>query len=154
EWRAHRAWRSVGAARSGAIVVIGLAPFAGTRWENAAALAHDNAPYLRRLMERRDDLLADVDEEWPSRLLREAIADGEGIAAEPRGIDEAMRALRRAKDATHLATAIADIARFWPLERVTRAITAFADVSLRAALAVAGRELVERGTISDAAAPG
>ena len=58
-----------------------------------------------------------------------------------------MRILRRAKDAVHLATAIADIARAWPLDRVTGAITAFADASLRAALALAACDRAAAGDL-------
>ena len=114
--------------------------FTGSRWEDAAALAIANAPYLKRLIERREDLLGGVDDRWPERLLREAIAQADTIAAEPPDIAAAMHQLRRAKDATHLATAIADLGQAWPLERVTGALTAFADASLRAALAVGAAE--------------
>ncbi|MFT3726338.1 MAG: bifunctional [glutamine synthetase] adenylyltransferase/[glutamine synthetase]-adenylyl-L-tyrosine phosphorylase [Terricaulis sp.] len=131
-----------------------MTAFAGSRWQDAAALADANAPYLKRLMDRREDLLVAIDEDWPARLLRKAIEQVNAIAAAPPDIATAMVTLRRAKDATHLATAIADLDLAWPLHRVTGALTDFADAALRAALAVAGRELLERGAISDAAAPG
>jgi glutamate-ammonia-ligase adenylyltransferase len=105
-------------------------------------------------MDRRQDLLANIDDEWPERLVHAAIAQANAIAAEPQSMDAAMHTLRRAKDATHLATAIADIAQAWPLEQVTGALTRFADGALRAALAVAARELAARGDIGDPAAPG
>ncbi len=69
----------------------------------------------------------------------------EEIAQSPPPIEEAMRTLRRAKDAVHLAVALADISRRWPLAQVTGAITAFADAALRAALAVGAQESVRRG---------
>ncbi|HVV31596.1 MAG TPA: bifunctional [glutamine synthetase] adenylyltransferase/[glutamine synthetase]-adenylyl-L-tyrosine phosphorylase [Vitreimonas sp.] len=130
------------------------APFEGSPWRDAATLAETNAPYLKRLMHRREDLLVGLDAEWPERLLREAITQADAVAADPPDIETAMRVLRRAKDATHLATAIADIGRAWPLERVTAALTDFADAALRASLAVAGKELAARGVISDPSAPG
>jgi glutamate-ammonia-ligase adenylyltransferase len=132
------------------------AAFAGTRWQDAAASAVANAPYLKRLTDRREDLLADVDDLWPDRLLHNAIASACSIAVEPPPIGQAMELLRRAKDATHLGVAIADIAGAWPLERVTGALTNFADAALRAALAVAMRQLAARGeiTLTDGAAPG
>lgn len=124
------------------------APFAGTIWAQAAASAAGSAPYLRRLMERRPDLLEGADETWAERLLAEALAQAQAIALDPPPIEEAMVILRRAKDAVHLVTATADLARLWPLLRVTGAITDFADVSLRAALAVGARESAARGDIS------
>ncbi|WP_135210740.1 bifunctional [glutamine synthetase] adenylyltransferase/[glutamine synthetase]-adenylyl-L-tyrosine phosphorylase [Vitreimonas flagellata] len=123
-------------------------PFADTPWAQAAASAAQNAPYLRRIMERRPDLLEGADAEWAERLLREALAQAHEIALAPPPIEDAMRILRRAKDAVHLATALADLSRTWPLMRVTGAITDFADAALRAALAVAGRESEQRGDLT------
>jgi [glutamine synthetase] adenylyltransferase / [glutamine synthetase]-adenylyl-L-tyrosine phosphorylase len=124
------------------------APFATTPWAQAAASAAGNAPYLRRIMERRPDLLERADAEWADRLLREALAQARAIALDPPPIEESMRILRRAKDAVHLATALADLSKNWPLMRVTGAITDFADVALHAALAVAARESEQRGDIT------
>jgi glutamate-ammonia-ligase adenylyltransferase len=123
------------------------AAFAGSPWADAAAALVEHAPYLARLIERRADLLADIDAQWPERLLAQALADAAAITASPPGMDEGMRALRRAKDAVHLAAAIADVSRAWPLQRVTGALTDFADASLRAALALGARERAERGDI-------
>jgi glutamate-ammonia-ligase adenylyltransferase len=130
-----------------AALASGPAPeaFADSPWAQAAAAAVSHAPYLRRVMSRRPDLLEGVDPGWAERLLAEAIATANGIAAAPPPIEEAMRTLRRAKDAVHMATAFADLARAWPLERVTGALTDFADASLRAAAAVAAQESIKRG---------
>ncbi|MBN8606770.1 MAG: bifunctional [glutamine synthetase] adenylyltransferase/[glutamine synthetase]-adenylyl-L-tyrosine phosphorylase [Caulobacterales bacterium] len=124
------------------------AAFAGSRWEIAAAAAHQHAPYLRRLLDQRTDLLEAVDSEWAERLLREALGVAHAIALDPPPLEEAMRALRQAKGAMHLATAIADLAGVWPLARVTGALTDFADAALRAALAVGARESEARGDIT------
>ena len=112
--------------------------FAGTPWTDAADAAAALAPYLKRLLERRTDLLVEIDTQWPERLLRQALAEASAVASDPRDMDHDMRALRRCKDAVHLAVAIADIARAWPLHRVTGALTDFADAALRAALAIGG----------------
>ena len=119
--------------------------FAGTPWADAAAAAAEHSPYLARLIQRRPDLLEDIDPSWPERLLLAAEDAANGVAADPPPFAEAMRTLRRAKDSVHLAVAIADLARAWPLARVTGAITDFADAALRAALALAARELAQRG---------
>ncbi|MFZ2030187.1 MAG: bifunctional [glutamine synthetase] adenylyltransferase/[glutamine synthetase]-adenylyl-L-tyrosine phosphorylase [Vitreimonas sp.] len=123
-------------------------PFAGTSLARAAASAAQHAPYLKRLITRRDDLLIDIDDHWPQRMVDAALDAAKAIAADPPAIDEAMRRLRLAKDQIHLATAIADLSRAWPLERVTGAITDFADAALRAAFAVAARELAQKGEIA------
>ncbi|MDZ4693482.1 bifunctional [glutamine synthetase] adenylyltransferase/[glutamine synthetase]-adenylyl-L-tyrosine phosphorylase [Terricaulis sp.] len=119
--------------------------FAGTHWAGAAAAALESAPYLKRLMERRSDLLANADSAWADRLRADALATANAIADEPPPIEEAMRTLRRAKDALHLCVALADLNRTWPLHQVTGAITDFADAALRAALAVGAQESARRG---------
>jgi|CXWL01.1.fsa_nt_gi glutamate-ammonia-ligase adenylyltransferase len=133
----------------------------GAPWGDAIAAAIAHAPYLARLASRRVDLLEGVDADWPERLLQSAHTIARDITRAPPPIEEGMRALRRAKDAVHLATAIADLARAWPLARVTGALTDFADAALHAALAMAASECARRGDIklaafddSDGAAPG
>ncbi len=124
------------------------APFAGTRWSEAAAAAMAHAPYLARLIARRADLLGDIADDWPQRLLADANAMAHHITLDPPPLDQGMCALRRAKDAVHLALAIADLARAWPLAAVTGALTDFADAALRAALALAAKECARRGEIT------
>ncbi|MBI3437816.1 MAG: bifunctional [glutamine synthetase] adenylyltransferase/[glutamine synthetase]-adenylyl-L-tyrosine phosphorylase [Proteobacteria bacterium] len=121
--------------------------FTGTTWENPAASALEHAPYLKRLIARREDILNDIDDAWPQRMVDAAIASADAIACDPPAIEEAMQRLRTAKDQVHLATAIADLSGAWALERVTGAITDFADAALRAAVSVAASELARRGEI-------
>jgi [glutamine synthetase] adenylyltransferase / [glutamine synthetase]-adenylyl-L-tyrosine phosphorylase len=121
--------------------------FAGSAWESAAAAAAHNAPYLARLMARRADLIAAPDQDWPERLLHEALREAAEIAGAPPPMDEAMRRLRRAKDAVHLGAAIADLAGDWDLTRVTGALTDFADAALRAAVTLAAQEGALRGDL-------
>lgn len=133
----------------GAALARGDAPSAFRRspWEEAAAAAGSLAPYLARLMERREDLAFDLNGDWPERSVKRAVQSARAIAAAPPPIEEAMGALRRAKDEVHLACALADLARAWPLMRITAALTDFADASVSAAIAVAAREIAERGLI-------
>ncbi|HVK80646.1 MAG TPA: hypothetical protein VM915_08525, partial [Verrucomicrobiae bacterium] len=63
-------------------------PLAGTIWAQAAASAAENAPYLRRVMERRPDLLEDADADWAARLLGEALAQAQAIALDPPPIED------------------------------------------------------------------
>ncbi|MET0181487.1 MAG: bifunctional [glutamine synthetase] adenylyltransferase/[glutamine synthetase]-adenylyl-L-tyrosine phosphorylase, partial [Caulobacterales bacterium] len=113
----------------------------------ARAAASEHAPYLERLMRRREDLLAEIGEQWPQRLLDQAMTQAAAIAAEPPQLEEGMRLLRRAKDAVHLGLAMADLARAWPLEKITQSLSDFADASLQASLALASRQLIERGDL-------
>ena len=69
----------------------------------------------------------------PPRMLTAALARARALAATPTDMDAAMSALRRAKQQLHLTLAIADLARAWPLERVTGALTDFAESSRQAA---------------------
>jgi [glutamine synthetase] adenylyltransferase / [glutamine synthetase]-adenylyl-L-tyrosine phosphorylase len=137
------------------------ARFAGTAWADAAAAASAHAPYLNRLLGRCEDICVDIDADWAARVVANAIAEARAIAEAPPEISESMRRLRQAKDAVHLATALADLARLWPLARVTGAITDFADAALRAALSVGAAESARRGDMvardfshADGPAPG
>jgi [glutamine synthetase] adenylyltransferase / [glutamine synthetase]-adenylyl-L-tyrosine phosphorylase len=136
-------------ARVGPALARGAAPahFGASPWAGAIAALTEHAPYVKRLIDRRPDLLDAPDAQWPERLLAQAVADARAIEQDPPPIEDGMRILRRAKDAVHLAAAAADLARAWPLERVTGALTDFADASLRAALALGARESIARGDI-------
>ncbi len=123
----------VGGARAG---VTPPAAFRGGPWEQAASAAVSHAPYLKRLIERRADLCVDIGADWPALLVSQAMAQAAAIARDPPEMEEAMQVLRRAKQSLHLAVAIADLARAWPLSRITGALSDFADASLRAALAL------------------
>ncbi|MGE0595435.1 MAG: bifunctional [glutamine synthetase] adenylyltransferase/[glutamine synthetase]-adenylyl-L-tyrosine phosphorylase [Hyphomonadaceae bacterium] len=127
------------------------AAFRGTQWESAAASAVAHAPYLARLIARLDAELTAVDAAWPEQAVHRAIADAVALAREPGALEHGMSVLRRAKAELHLACAIADLARAWPLARVTGALTDFADASLRAALALAAHEMGARGVLTPGA---
>src|SRR6202008_3646444 len=66
------------------------AEFVGSAWEQAAAAAASHAPYVRRLMTRRPDLLQGADDMWAERLVMDAIAAANAIALEPPSIEDAM----------------------------------------------------------------
>ncbi len=120
----------------------------GNAFATAIAAAQAHAPYLARLIARRPDLLTTPNAAWTARLIEDACAVCAAIEAAPPPLEEGMRALRRAKDGVHLGLAIADLARAWPLEDITGALTRFADASLRAALALAVRAGEERGDLA------
>jgi len=94
----------------------------------ARAVAH--APFLRRTIEQRPDIV-------------EALAGG-GVAAalaaareEPASIADTGRALRRERQGTALAVALADLAGLMPLEEVVATLSDFADRALDRAIAAA-----------------
>jgi glutamate-ammonia-ligase adenylyltransferase len=95
----------------------------------ATAHAHAHSPFLRGLMRRHGSALSALVREGPDAALAAAFAHG----ADP-GLPAARR-LREARGQVALVTALADIAQAWPLERVTAALSDFADLALEEALA-------------------
>ena len=92
-----------------------------------------NSPFLTQCCLKEPDLLMRLVQQGPEATL----ADVEGwlnrhLAAEPdqKGL---MRALRITKRQVALLVAIADIAGWWELERVTGALSRFADTAIAAA---------------------
>ena len=111
--------------------------------------ASGNSPFLARLMAREGKLLPVLFAHGPAEAVERAKAIALASANAP-DIASAMRALRGAKREAALAVALADVAGLWDVETVTRALTEFADASLRGALrfllreAAAGAGLAER----------
>ena len=109
----------------------------------ATALAHAwvNAPYLRGLIRGQRDLVADIVTNGPDTALAAAFTPEPG---------ELAAVLRAAKRRVALITALADLAGTWPLERVTRALSDFADLALdrSIAAALAERDAPNRGLVA------
>ena len=98
----------------------------------SAALSH--APYLAMLMVREAGwwprvLTAPPDTAWADLL--DGIREQADTAAGEKAL---MRVLRTGKRRAALLIALADLAGLWPLERVTHALSALAEIALRAAL--------------------
>jgi len=92
------------------------------------------APYIARLAQRRPATLAACITETSDHLIDQAI-DNARIAGEAAPDAEALdRALRMAKADAHLVVALADLAGAWEVDRVTGAMTRFADAAVSAAL--------------------
>jgi [glutamine synthetase] adenylyltransferase / [glutamine synthetase]-adenylyl-L-tyrosine phosphorylase len=106
-----------------------------------------NSPFLARLAIREHALLPD--------LLRDAapVVEAAGAlalsAADAESETEAMSRLRIAKRRAALAIALADIARRWPLEQVTAALTNFADAAVKGALRFVLREAAMRAGFAE-----
>ncbi|MBV8593569.1 MAG: glutamine-synthetase adenylyltransferase, partial [Caulobacteraceae bacterium] len=97
-----------------------------------AALARRSPPTLERLLATEPAVSL-------TKLLDQASAAGAGPDAE--------RTLRRLKAELHLLTALCDLGGVWALTEVTGALTAFADVALKAALALAAAEARASGRL-------
>jgi len=93
-----------------------------------------NAPYLRGLVRRRAATVALIEADGFDAALAAAIALDDALPVEAR--------LRTAKADVALIVALADLSGAWPLERVTSALSDFADLALDTAIAAA---LAERG---------
>ena len=100
----------------------------------AIARAAGNAPYLRGLIRRRAATLAGIERDGFDAALARAMAFDAALPVAER--------LRTAKADVALIVALADLSGAWPLERVTAALSAFADAALDASIAAA---LAERG---------
>ncbi len=97
-------------------------------------------------------LLSDVGESCrlvrrgPEPTVRAAL-DEAARAAEAADLRALMAALRHAKRRVALAVALADIAGAWPLERVTRALSDFAEAALGAAVRYLLRDAAGKGRL-------
>ncbi|KZL21000.1 Glutamate-ammonia-ligase adenylyltransferase [Pseudovibrio axinellae] len=105
-----------------------------------------NATFLRetiiRDVQRFLRVLRTPPEETIATLLQEC------LSARPASEAELMQSLRLAKQELALTVALSDIAGTWPLEKVTGALTKFADASLTACVRFCLRELEKRGKFS------
>ncbi len=106
----------------------------------AAAVARAAcSPYLKGLLRRRAATLARIERDGFDAAWRAAtVLDGPLLVAER---------LRQAKADVALIVALADLSGAWPLERVTAALSVFADAALDAAIAaaLAERDAPNRG---------
>ncbi len=103
--------------------------------ESAVVLraAFGNSPYLARSALQEPVFLSSLLESGPDASLRATI-DSVSIDREERSTSQVMADLRRAKRQAALAIALADISGVWPLERVTAALSNFADACVSASL--------------------
>ncbi len=105
-----------------------------------------NSPFLSDLAVRESATVRRLFREGPDAPVAAALRE---VARSPAGADRATLAatLRRAKRRLGLASAIADIGGWWPLERVTAALSTLAEVALDAAVAFALHAAQARGAL-------
>ena len=105
------------------------------------------SPYLAGLARRWPEVLRAVLEDDPDARLADVLARTEALGG---GADALRVPLRRLKGELHLLTALADLGGLWDLDRVTGALSRFADAASRAALAAVVHDQRERGKIVSA----
>jgi len=99
-------------------------------WQSAIERAHACAPFLSRAMDRLPGIVALAAEGRGEEMLAMARQAGEGI-------DDLRVALRRERMALALAIGLGDLAGAFPVARVCRELSDFADRALDAAIAEA-----------------
>ncbi len=129
----------------------GLATFArGFAADSAGrallAAVFGNSPFLTHCVLQDPATLRRIVEAGPDAVLDEALAAAAPVPGRPQA--ETMTALRAARRRVALATALADIGGAWDLERVTGALSRFADAAVGSALATLLWEAAARGEIA------
>ena len=95
--------------------------------ERLLASIFGNSPYLSELLLSEPAVLSSVLADGPDVALAALLAEH---GAEPPGNrTKVMANLRRSKRRLALLTALADIAGLWQLERITEALSSFADLA-------------------------
>jgi len=89
-------------------------------------------------------MLHDLLEQGPDARLADVIKRADALTG---GADAVRAPLRRLKGELHLLTALADLGGLWDLDQVTGALSRFADVAARAALAAVAEDQRERGKL-------
>jgi len=107
-----------------------------------------NSPYLSELLIRNPMVAAEAMLAGPDAVYPKVIAEVIAGAADERSHDRVMAVLRNGKAKIALLVALADIASLWPLEKVTRALSDFADLSLQMTIRCLLRQFAASGAFS------
>ncbi|WP_293552601.1 bifunctional [glutamine synthetase] adenylyltransferase/[glutamine synthetase]-adenylyl-L-tyrosine phosphorylase [Parvibaculum sp.] len=105
-----------------------------------------NSPFLTRILRLNPDWLPRLLDEPPEETLAALIQrtyETSGLATQA----ELMRALRVAKSEAALLIALADVTGAWPLEKITEALTSFADATVVAGIEWLLRDAARRGQV-------
>jgi glutamate-ammonia-ligase adenylyltransferase len=121
--------------------------------QKATALAEavfGNSPFLMSLAKRHSNIAKAALVHDPEPMFQSLLSGMKEPRSPSETDDDFMAYLRREKNQVSLLVAIADIAGYWPLMKITEYLSNFADASLRLALA---RSLYKRRLIGDLAWP-
>ncbi|MFM8681443.1 MAG: glutamine-synthetase adenylyltransferase, partial [Alphaproteobacteria bacterium] len=116
--------------------------------EAALGALFGNSPFLANCVHRDPAFAARLLRDGPDAALDSVFAAMASAAAARTTGDELSRALRVARRRAALAIALADIAGLWALERVTAALSGFADRAIGLAVADQLRVLAASGAIA------
>ena len=106
------------------------------------------SPYLAGLPRRSPGRLRAILEAEPDQRLADILAETDALAG---GADDLRAPLRGLKADLHLLTALCDLGGVWDLDRVTGALTDFADAASCAALRAVAHDARQRGKLTSAA---
>ena len=126
-----------------------LGPLLGGSAPNFTLLVKNStscSPFLRSVAEAQPEWVAGLAERNPGEVFSELIDSCPQV--DPDGTAEG---LRRAKRRMSFLVALADLGGVWPLERVMRALTEFADFSVQACLQSLSVRARAKGQIRDSA---
>jgi [glutamine synthetase] adenylyltransferase / [glutamine synthetase]-adenylyl-L-tyrosine phosphorylase len=112
----------------------------------AGVIAH--SPFLTRIMRLHPDWLLESLDDDPDDQLADILARGLPVLRDAKTLDEAMQHLRTIRLRVALHVALADLSGVWSIDRVTEALSMFADAAVDAALRIGLREAQERGRIT------
>ncbi|MBT3238966.1 MAG: bifunctional [glutamine synthetase] adenylyltransferase/[glutamine synthetase]-adenylyl-L-tyrosine phosphorylase, partial [Rhodospirillaceae bacterium] len=93
-----------------------------------------NSPYLSKSAAQEPGFFCRVLEDGPEPAFQEALDMVSGIETARLSYDKLATTLRQAKRRAALAIGIADITNQWPLEKITRALSDFADTAVSSAV--------------------
>ncbi len=102
------------------------------------------SPYLSGLARQDPERLRAILTTNPDARLSDILFQTEAVGVD---LETGKARLRRLKGDLHLLTALCDLGGVWDLDRVTGALTWFADASLAAALRLAAHVEIERGRL-------
>ncbi|MBJ7486225.1 bifunctional [glutamine synthetase] adenylyltransferase/[glutamine synthetase]-adenylyl-L-tyrosine phosphorylase [Brevundimonas sp.] len=105
------------------------------------------SPYLYGIARRWPERLKAILEADPDARLAEILAETEALTG---GADEARKPLRLLKAELHLLTALADLGGVWDLDRVTGALSRFADAVTHRALCAVAHDQRDKGRLVSA----
>ncbi|MBI1360907.1 MAG: bifunctional [glutamine synthetase] adenylyltransferase/[glutamine synthetase]-adenylyl-L-tyrosine phosphorylase [Alphaproteobacteria bacterium] len=120
---------------------LGFGAIRGGKGDPAGAIrtAGPYAPYLSQLAQRFPDVVSRLQSDGPEASHVHALETIRAAGDLTGAYDEAMRVMRNAKAASHLAVAAADLSRVWMLDDVVGALSTLADTAVESALRLAIR---------------
>lgn len=131
------------------LAILGIKPVVAdpTDWLGALQAAAPHSDHISRMMSRRGDILEALKGAGPEAVMSAALSDMNSASSQPQA--EAMRQLRRAKEAGQLAISAADLSGAWLQDEVQQQLTALAEAAVQAALRLAIREGWSAGWFDD-----